>query len=116
MNACRLPQWTPGSLRAYGPLELSPAAGVLNYGQVREGIASELARPPSADSLWRLQGIFEGLKAYRTTKGRVVLFRPQEVRLLPARCSLPQCNCLLTLFAFPPPRRTPPAAPRALSA
>lgn len=29
------PQWSPGSLRAYGPLELSPAAGVLNYGQVR---------------------------------------------------------------------------------
>ena len=51
-------QWTAGSLRPYGPLQLSPAAGVLNYGQ----------------------GIFEGMKAYRTVTGRIVLFRPDQVR------------------------------------
>ena len=51
-------QWAPGSLQPYGPLQVSPAAGVLNYGQ----------------------GIFEGMKAYRTVAGRVVLFRPDQVR------------------------------------
>ncbi len=36
---------------------MSPAAGVLNYGQ----------------------GLFEGMKAYRTVAGRIVLFRPDQV-------------------------------------
>lgn len=49
-------QWSQGEYVPYGPLSLSPAAGVLNYGQ----------------------GIFEGLKAFRTVKGDVALFRPQE--------------------------------------
>ena len=48
--------WMPGSLRPYGPIQMSPAAGVLNYGQ----------------------GLFEGMKAYRTAKDRVVFFRPDE--------------------------------------
>ncbi len=46
----------PGDLRPYGNIEISPAAGVLNYGQ----------------------GLFEGMKAYRTAKNRVVFFRPDE--------------------------------------
>ena len=37
-------------------ISISPAAGVLNYGQ----------------------GLFEGMKAYRTDKDRVVFFRPDE--------------------------------------
>ena len=45
--------WQKGSLVPYGKIELSPAAGVLNYGQ----------------------GCFEGTKAFRTAKNRVVLFR-----------------------------------------
>lgn len=45
-----------GSLRPYGPLSLEPAATVLNYGQ----------------------GLFEGAKAFRTAKNRIVLFRPHE--------------------------------------
>ena len=45
--------WQKGSLIPYGKIELSPAAGVLNYGQ----------------------GCFEGTKAFRTAKNRVVLFR-----------------------------------------
>jgi branched-chain amino acid aminotransferase len=64
-----LAQWQPGGLRPYGPLAMSPAAGVLNYGQ----------------------GLFEGMKAYRTVAGRVVLFRPDQVRLLltaPRGCRL----------------------------
>ena len=48
--------WIPGDLRPYGNIEISPAAGVLNYGQ----------------------GLFEGMKAYRTAKDRVVFFRPDE--------------------------------------
>ncbi|MEL0101242.1 MAG: branched chain amino acid aminotransferase, partial [Euryarchaeota archaeon] len=48
--------WMPGEMRPYGNISISPAAGVLNYGQ----------------------GLFEGMKAYRTTNDRVVLFRPEE--------------------------------------
>jgi len=48
--------WMPGNLVPYGDMKISPAAGVLNYGQ----------------------GLFEGMKAYRTSKGRVVFFRPEE--------------------------------------
>ena len=46
-------EWTDGSLMPYGKIELSPAAGVLNYGQ----------------------GVFEGTKAYHTSKDKIVLFR-----------------------------------------
>ncbi len=48
--------WTPGDLQPYGDIPMSPAAGVLNYGQ----------------------GLFEGMKAYTTSKGRIVCFRPEE--------------------------------------
>lgn len=40
----------------FGNLSLSPAATILNYGQ----------------------GIFEGIKAHRTAKGRIVVFRPDQ--------------------------------------
>ena len=49
-------EWDEGKLVPYGNISLSPAAGVLNYGQ----------------------GIFEGMKAYRSAKNRVVLFRPEK--------------------------------------
>ncbi|XP_024027203.1 branched-chain amino acid aminotransferase 1, mitochondrial isoform X3 [Morus notabilis] len=45
-----------GKLIPYGNIELSPSAGVLNYGQ----------------------GLFEGLKAYRREDGRIQLFRPEQ--------------------------------------
>ncbi|XP_060173353.1 branched-chain-amino-acid aminotransferase 2, chloroplastic-like [Lycium barbarum] len=45
-----------GQLNHYGNIELSPSAGVLNYGQ----------------------GLIEGTKAYRRDDGRIFLFRPQE--------------------------------------
>ncbi|MEE9165861.1 MAG: branched-chain amino acid aminotransferase [Candidatus Neomarinimicrobiota bacterium] len=48
--------WKPGKLVPFGDISLSPAAGVLNYGQ----------------------GIFEGTKAFRTVKGRIALFRPDR--------------------------------------
>ena len=48
--------WERGKLVPFGNVSISPAAGVLNYGQ----------------------GIFEGLKAFRTSRDRIVLFRPRN--------------------------------------
>ncbi|XP_021754683.1 branched-chain-amino-acid aminotransferase 2, chloroplastic-like [Chenopodium quinoa] len=48
--------FTEGQLKQYGNIELSPSAGVLNYGQ----------------------GLFEGMKAIRREDGQIVLFRPDE--------------------------------------
>lgn len=56
MKCTRGESFQKGELRRYGNIEMSPAAGVLNYGQ----------------------GLFEGLKAYRTQNGNIVLFRPEE--------------------------------------
>lgn len=49
-------KWDKGKLIPFGNFEISPAACILNYGQ----------------------GIFEGMKALRTKKGEIVLFRPKE--------------------------------------
>ena len=48
--------WHDPEIRHNGPIELSPAAMCLHYGQT----------------------VFEGLKAYRTAEGKVQLFRPDE--------------------------------------
>lgn len=48
--------WQKGELQPFGNLDVSPAAGVLNYGQ----------------------GVFEGMKAYRTADDRILMFRPEE--------------------------------------
>ncbi|KAI4389504.1 hypothetical protein MLD38_001724 [Melastoma candidum] len=45
-----------GRINPYGNIELSPSAGVLNYGQ----------------------GLFEGLKAHRKENGSLLLFRPEQ--------------------------------------
>ncbi len=47
--------WQQGELKAYGPLELDPAASVLHYGQA----------------------IFEGFKAYHQKNGGLATFRPE---------------------------------------
>ncbi|HEY0090603.1 MAG TPA: branched chain amino acid aminotransferase, partial [Candidatus Lokiarchaeia archaeon] len=47
-------RWYEGKLLPLGPIQISPAACILNYGQ----------------------GIFEGLKALRTKNGEITLFRP----------------------------------------
>ncbi|GAB4375096.1 MAG: branched-chain-amino-acid transaminase [Calditrichia bacterium] len=49
-------KWDSGAIVDYHEISLSPAANILNYGQ----------------------GIFEGMKAYYSVKGNIVLFRPQE--------------------------------------
>ena len=48
-------EWQPGSIVDFGSLSISPAAGVINYGQ----------------------GLFEGMKAQHATDGSIVLFRPE---------------------------------------
>ena len=48
--------WKTGELVPYGNISISPASTVLNYGQ----------------------GLFEGMKAYRTKGGRILLFRPEK--------------------------------------
>ncbi|MCD7471056.1 hypothetical protein HAX54_011336 [Datura stramonium] len=48
--------FSKGELQRFGNIELSPSAGILNYGQ----------------------GLFEGLKAYRKHDGNILLFRPEE--------------------------------------
>ncbi len=54
---CKLgEEWKPGELEPYGDITISPAAGVLNYGQ----------------------GLFEGMKAQRGVNGGIVLFRPER--------------------------------------
>jgi branched-chain amino acid aminotransferase len=48
--------WNTGELVPYGNISISPASTVLNYGQ----------------------GLFEGMKAYKTDGGRILLFRPEK--------------------------------------
>lgn len=48
--------WHDPEIRPFAPIELSPAAMCLHYGQT----------------------VFEGLKAYRTADGKIQLFRPEE--------------------------------------
>lgn len=48
--------WPTGAISPFHDLQVSPAAGVFNYGQA----------------------LFEGLKALRTEAGKIVLFRPAE--------------------------------------
>ncbi|WP_373467360.1 branched-chain amino acid aminotransferase [Geothrix sp. 21YS21S-4] len=47
--------WSQGVLKAYGPIEMDPAASVLHYGQA----------------------IFEGFKAYHQPDGGIASFRPE---------------------------------------
>ena len=69
-------KWDEGRLVPFGPIELSPAACVLNYGQ----------------------GIFEGMKAIRTKIGDIVLFRPIEnalrLNMSADRLLMPQYNAM----------------------
>ena len=46
-------EWETGKLVSYGDIKISPAAGVLNYGQ----------------------GVFEGIKAFRSSRDRIIFFR-----------------------------------------
>ena len=57
VSKCRLNQsWKEGKLVPFNDVKISPAATILNYGQ----------------------GLFEGMKAYRTKNGEIIMFRPDE--------------------------------------
>lgn len=57
MAKCQLDEpWQEGEFLPYGNISISPAAGVLNYAQ----------------------GIFEGMKARRSSNGEILLFRPED--------------------------------------
>lgn len=56
MKCSNYENFEQGQLSRYGNIEMSPSAGVLNYGQ----------------------GLFEGTKAYRRDDGRLFLFRPEQ--------------------------------------
>ena len=49
-------EWQTPQIMPYGPLQISPAASVLHYGQA----------------------IFEGIKAYKFADGNVYIFRPED--------------------------------------
>ncbi|KKC48665.1 branched-chain amino acid aminotransferase [Paenibacillus sp. D9] len=74
--------WHDGRIVPYQPISLDPAAKVFHYGQT----------------------IFEGLKAYLTADGRVLLFRPRSnikrMNLSNARLSIPQLDEELVLEAL----------------
>ncbi|CAI0464295.1 unnamed protein product [Linum tenue] len=55
MKCSRDGSFEEGEVNPYGNIQLSPSAGVLNYGQ----------------------GLFEGLKSYRKEDGGLLLFRPE---------------------------------------
>jgi branched-chain amino acid aminotransferase len=56
MDYDRQQGWHTPRIEPYGPIVMDPSTMFLHYGQ----------------------GVFEGLKAYRTESGRILLFRPQE--------------------------------------
>ena len=57
VSKCRLNQsWKEGKLVPFNDVKISPAATILNYGQ----------------------GLFEGMKAYRTKNDEIIMFRPDE--------------------------------------
>jgi len=64
--------WHNGRVEPYGPIAMDPATMVLHYGQ----------------------GIFEGLKAYRTAQGKIQLFRPKD--------NIARMNNSCTLLCIPP--------------
>ena len=57
VSKCKLGEdWEKGRLFPFSEIKVSPAATILNYGQ----------------------GLFEGMKAYRTENNEIIMFRPDE--------------------------------------
>lgn len=73
--------WYDGKVIPYGPLSLDPASTVFHYGQE----------------------MFEGLKAYKTEEGKILLFRPdknaERMNTTNARICLPYINPELVIEA-----------------
>ncbi|CAH2064607.1 unnamed protein product [Thlaspi arvense] len=76
-------EFSNGELQRFGNIEVSPSAGVLNYGQVMDSIVcKDFSRFLTLKrNLLVLSdfGLFEGMKAYRKQDGKnILLFRPEE--------------------------------------
>ena len=57
VSKCKINEkWEKGKLIPFNEFKISPAATILNYGQ----------------------GLFEGMKAYRTDNDEIIMFRPEE--------------------------------------
>ena len=69
--------WKNFRIQPFQDLTLSPACTTLHYGQT----------------------IFEGLKAYRDSKGKILIFRPEKIMRDLIRV-LRECVCLLYLKIF----------------
>lgn len=81
-RSCRDGNFEQGYLSRYGNIELNPAAGILNYGQAKLQISSTVTQIHYINGIkllfwWILQGLIEGMKAYRGEDGRILLFRPE---------------------------------------
>lgn len=74
--------WYDGKIIPYGPIMLQPSSMVLHYGQE----------------------MFEGLKAYKTEDGRILLFRPEKnaerTNLTNERMCMPQIDSELMVEAI----------------
>ncbi len=74
--------WHNGRIEPYAPLVMDPSTMVLHYGQ----------------------GIFEGLKAYRTAAGKIQLFRPREnlkrLNYSASKLCIPQIDADMALEAL----------------
>jgi branched-chain amino acid aminotransferase len=74
--------WYDGRIVPYGPLAMDPASTVFHYGQE----------------------MFEGLKAYKTKAGKILLFRPDRnaarMNASNARICMPQIDEALTVSAI----------------
>ncbi|XVE55693.1 hypothetical protein DITRI_Ditri03aG0178900 [Diplodiscus trichospermus] len=67
-----------GRLTRYGNIELSPSAGVLNYGQASCTAVFAFSDRHIINTIQVLIGVYEGTKATRTEDGRILLFRPEQ--------------------------------------
>nr|XP_018685144.1 PREDICTED: branched-chain-amino-acid aminotransferase 2, chloroplastic isoform X3 [Musa acuminata subsp. malaccensis] len=80
MRCSRDDKFSSGVLNRYGNIELSPSAGVLNYGQAMlayKNLFKHLSA--NCEIICLVKGLFEGLKAYQKQDGSgFLLFRPEE--------------------------------------
>ncbi|KAH7854247.1 hypothetical protein Vadar_011718 [Vaccinium darrowii] len=85
MKCTRGETFSKGELQRFGNIELSPSAGILNYGQ----------------------GLFEGLKVYCKQDGSILLFRPEEnalrMRMGAEQMCMPSPTVEQFVDAVPPP-------------
>ena len=71
-------QWRNAQIRPYGPMQFSPAISALHYGQA----------------------IFEGLKAFKSAKDEVFIFRPEKNAERLNESARRMCACRSCLLSY----------------